>query len=137
MTALTSDRLSGQKDGLFRTVPVAAGVVIYAGALVVMNAGGYAEPGQAGVGLVTLGRAEYQANNATGANGAVTVKVRRGIFNFVSGVAGDAITTANRGATVYVIDDETVGLTSGGGTRSVAGWVYDVDADGVWVSIQP
>jgi hypothetical protein len=43
----------------------------------------------------------------------------------------------NVGKPCYMVDDQTVaktdGTTGGAATRSPAGWVRDVDADGVWV----
>jgi hypothetical protein len=74
-------------------------------------------------------------DNTGGADGAATVTVRRGIFPFANSANADAISRANIGATVYVVDDQTVALTNGTNTRSAAGRVYDVDADGVWVEI--
>ena len=136
MAALTADRYTLAHDGGdFRTLGVAAGKKIFAGSLVVANANGMAEPGLVAVGVGALGRAEYQVDNTQGADGALTVKIRRGIFNFASGAGADAITAANIAQTVYVIDDQTVGLTNGTNTRSVAGRVFMVDADGVWVEI--
>ena len=37
----------------------------------------------------------------------------------------------------YVVDDETVAKTNGTNTRSRAGVVVDVDAQGVWVTTGP
>lgn len=134
MAALTADRYTlAHEGGDFRTLGVAAGKKVFAGSLVLANANGLVEPGTPAVGLTCLGRAEYQADNSGGADGAITVKVRRGIHNWQSGAGGDAITIANIGQTVYVIDDQTVGLTNGTNTRSAAGRVFMVDADGVWV----
>ena len=45
MSALTADRNTPFKDGETIPVPVAAGAVIFAGALTVANATGYAAPG--------------------------------------------------------------------------------------------
>jgi hypothetical protein len=135
MTALSADRLTLTKDGKIRSVPVAAGKYIYAGALVVASATGFAEPGLTATTVTALGRADAAVDNTLGADGAVNVTVRRGVFAFVSAGGGDTITAANRGATVYVVDDQTVALTNGGNTRSAAGRVYDVDSDGVWVEI--
>jgi hypothetical protein len=56
-------------------------------------------------------------------NGAVTVEVATGSFYLNGGTGADAITQANVGATVYVINENTVGLTSSSGTRPVAGIV--------------
>ena len=127
MVALTADFDSPQVEGKFRSVPVAAGAKIYAGALVVMEAG-VAAPGSVAVGLVSLGRAQFQADNTGGAAGAVSVKVQRGVFAWNSGSGADAITAANIGAPAYIIDDNTVGLTNGGGTRSLAGTIFDIDS---------
>jgi hypothetical protein len=54
-------------------------------------------------------------------NGAVTVEVATGSFYLNGGTGADAITQVNVGATCYVINENTVGLTSSGGTRPVAG----------------
>ena len=48
----------------------------------------------------------------------------------------DLITTADIGADCYVVDDQTVAKTNGGGQRSVAGKIFDVDAQGVWVDLR-
>lgn len=126
MVALTSDFDCPNIEGKFRSVPVAANAVIYAGALVVLNAG-VAEPGVTATGLVTLGRAEHQANNSGGAAGSINVRVRRGVFLWNNSTGADLITEANLEQTAYVVDDNTVALTNGGGTRSVAGKIFDID----------
>jgi hypothetical protein len=56
-------------------------------------------------------------------NGAVTVEVATGSFYLNNGTGADAITQVNMGAPCYVINENTVGLTSGSGTRPVAGIV--------------
>ncbi len=56
-------------------------------------------------------------------NGAVTVEVATGTFWLQNGTGSDKITQANLGATVYVINENTVGLTNGSNTRPVAGIV--------------
>jgi hypothetical protein len=48
----------------------------------------------------------------------------------------DAISTANIGADCYIVDDQTVALTNGTNTRSVAGKIFDVDSAGVWVDMR-
>ena len=47
--------------------------------------------------------------------------------------AADQITAADIGNDCYGVDDQTVAKTNGANTRSVAGKIYDVDAQGVWV----
>ena len=49
--------------------------------------------------------------------------------------AADAIVRADVGADCYIVDDQTVAKTNGSNTRSVAGKIIAVDADGVWVKI--
>jgi hypothetical protein len=131
MTALIAQFDAPEVEGRIRSLPVAAGVKIYKGAIVVLS-GGNAEPGVTGLNLISAGRAEEDADNTGGGAGAISVRVRRGTFAWNSGAAGDAITEANIGAPAYIIDDNTVGLTNGGGggaaTRSVAGTIFDIDS---------
>lgn len=60
-------------------------------------------------------------------NGAVTAEIATGSFFLASGTGADAIGAANVGATCYVINETTVGLTSGGGTRPQAGVIEAYD----------
>lgn len=136
MAALSADRPTLAQDGVFRTLPVEAAKLIYSGALVMVDASGNAVPGATAIGLIAAGRAEARADNSAGAAGAITVRVRRGVFAFDNSSAADAISNANIGSTVYVVDDHTVALTNGTNTRSAAGTVHHVDADGVWVEIR-
>lgn len=130
--ALAADRNTPMKDGELVSVPVATGVTIYAGALVVANASGYATPGAVATTLTYLGRAEEQVVNP-GANGAKSVLVRRRkAFKWLNHGA-DAVVQADFGKTCYVVDDQTVAKTSGTNTRSAAGAVVGVDSDGIWV----
>lgn len=132
--ALTADRDTPERAGVDFSFPVAAATKIYAGALVALNAAGDAVPGATATTLTAVGRADEQVDN-TGAAGAKTVAVRKGVFRFDNSAAGDAITKAEIGDSAYIVDDETVAGTDGTGTRSVAGTIVDVDADGVWVEI--
>ena len=135
MTALASDRNTLAKDSRIRSLPVAAGKVIWAGSLVVINATGFAEPASTETGKVAAGRAECWVDNTNGADGAVAVRVARGVFAFGNSTGADAITHTEIGKTVYAVDDQTLAKTDGGATRILAGRVFDVDADGVWVEI--
>lgn len=89
---------------------------------------GYLKMGVTGTGLVCAGRIDTGWDNTSAgplgaghAAGAIQVAVRQGVFPWYMGTAGDAITNANVGALCYIIDNQTVGLTDGGGTRSIAG----------------
>ena len=59
-------------------------------------------------------------------NGATTAEVATGSFFLNAGTGSDAITQANVGATCYVFNENTVGLTSSSGTRPAAGVVESV-----------
>lgn len=133
--ALSADRSTHMKDGELISVPVAAGAVIYAGALVVADANGYAAPGSTATGLTALGRSEQAVDNTGGSNGDKTVLVRRNkAFKFKNS-GSDPVDQASLGKTCYIVDDETVAKTDGTGTRSAAGKVLGVESDGVWVEI--
>ena len=134
MAALSKDKDTVLRDGVLFHFPVAAATTIFAGGLVVLNAG-EAEPGSVATGLIAVGRAEEQADNSAGAAGDIKVPVRRGLFRFENSAAADEITLAEVGTTCYIVDDQTVAKTNGGATRSAAGIVRDVDALGVWVEI--
>jgi len=134
MAALAKDRNTKRKAGdELVNFPMKAATTIYAGALVVNDAG-YAAPGRTATTLRALGRAEKNVANP-GAAGAERVPIRRGIFCFANSTAGDLIALTEVGANCYIVDDQTVAKTDGGTTRSIAGVVRDVDAAGVWVEI--
>ena len=129
---LTADRNTQMKDGELIAVPIAAAKKIFAGSLVAANATGYATPGAVAATLTYLGRAEETVDNA-GADGALSVLVRRGkAFKFANS-ATDAVTQASMGKVCYIEDDQTVSATSDTGARSAAGKVIGVETDGVWV----
>lgn len=133
--ALTRDRNTPQKSGELLVIPVEAGKVIYAGALVAVNAAGNAIPAEAAAGLKAAGRSEEYVDNSSGAAGAKAVTVRRGVFKFANS-ATDPVGQANLLGTCYMVDDGTVAATDGTGTRSAAGKVLGIDPDGVWVEIR-
>lgn len=134
MAALTAARNTPARlTPRTRTVPVAANAVIQQGGQVQINAAGYAVPASATVANVTIGMAKAKVDNTGGANGAVNVDVDRGVFRFGNSTSTDLIGLTQIGSTVYVVDDQTVAKTNGGGTRPAAGKCFDVDASGVWV----
>ena len=116
MAALTAPRNTLQRFGSPAFL-VKAATVVYQGSLVVIDTG-----------LIAAGRAEHSA--AAGER----VAVLPGTFKFAN-LAADAIAQADVGTDCYIVDDQTVAKTNGGNTRSRAGKVIDIDADGVWVSI--
>lgn len=126
--ALSAPRNTPKREGQDYRFAIASGVRIYPGALVMLNAGGEARPGAAATGQTAAGRARTDSTEEPG-----FVLVERGVFRWKNSASGDAITAAHWGTNVYIVDDETVALTSGSSTRSVAGVCRGVDAAGVWV----
>lgn len=135
MSALTKDRNTLEKSGSLRADPILASTVIFAGSLVCLNAAGYAVPGATATTLKARGRAEEAVDNSAGANGALSVKTKKGVFVFANSAGGDEITIADVENTCYIVDDQTVAKTDGSSTRSVAGKIVSVDASGIAVEI--
>ena len=145
MTAMVAGKQLIKLDGT--SCDDAAGqkgnTIAFAGGLVMLDASGFAVKGQTLTGLVAVGVAKtnrgldrYDAT-ATGplgvlADGVQTVRWDEGIVPFANSGGGDAIlTTTQPGVPLYVVDDQTVALTNGSGTRSPAGLFHSIDAAGV------
>lgn len=130
------DEFAGQKGN----------TVVFAGGIVMLDASAFAIPGQTISGAYAVGVAQtnrdldrYDAT-ASGplgvlADGVQKVRWDEGIFRFANSGGGDAVlSTTIPGVPIWVVDDQTVALTSGSGTRSPAGRLHSLDADGsVWV----
>lgn len=115
--------------------PVAAGVIIYQGAMVAVDTSGYIRPARAAVTTDTvIGMALEPADNSDGAAGDIFCKASVGCFRW--GNNGTSVAIDDVGSVVYAVDDNSVDLSSGG-TRSPAGYVVDVDDEGVWVQHNP
>lgn len=132
---LNKDNNTPRREGARFNDPVAAATTIFAGALVALNAAGNAVRGGTASSGAARGVAIARADNSGGAAGDISVESERGTFRLKNSAAGDLITRAHIGQPAYIVDDETVALTSNGATRSVAGRIADVDANGVWVEV--
>lgn len=130
--ALTAGRTTSARIGAQVSMGVAAGKKIYSGALVARDSGGYATPGAVSSTIIGIGRAEETVDNTAGDNGTLTIRVSKGTFQY-GNYSGDPITIADIGYICYIYDDYRVAKTSNGGTRGVAGRIFDVDSSGVWV----
>lgn len=132
MTALSKDiqrlRLNADPITLGRG-PAAQSITFYRGSIVMTNAGGYVTVGAAATGQFARGVCTTPCVSP-GSNGAIEVGWEEGDFEFESGTSGDALTVANIGDTVYIIDDNTVGATDGSSARSAAGKMVAVSPNG-------
>jgi len=128
---LTADRNTSMQSLEIVVIGAGAGVQIFAGSQVVLNATGFAIPGKTATGLTYIGRAEEYVDNRGGADGAKSVVIRREkAFKWAN---DGTINQTKLFKPAYVVDDETVSGTDGGGTRSPSGLIVGIDADGVWV----
>jgi hypothetical protein len=130
---LTAGRNTQYRGRDLIVIPVAAATKIYGGSIVCINAAGFAVGGATATTLTYVGRAEDQADNTVGVDGAKTVTVRRQKAFKWGNLVADLITQADLYKTAYVVDDETVAKTNGGNTRSAASRIVGIDSDGVWI----
>jgi hypothetical protein len=135
MAALTTSRNTLKRGPDLLVAPLAASAVIHSGALVALNAAGYAVPGSVSATLKAAGRAQYSVNNSSGAAGAAKIEIERGVFRYLNHGA-DLVTQADLLSDCYIIDDQTVAKTNGSNARSRAGKVLELDDGGVWVEIR-
>lgn len=129
---LAADRNTLEREpDIYEGAP-AAGQTIYKGALVCLNASGEVVRGAVATTLKALGVAQ---NSTLDQAYPGTIRAKRGVFRFRNSTAGDAIAAADYGATCFIADDDQVAKTNGSSTRSAAGIIRGVDAQGVWVEI--
>lgn len=134
MAALTKDRnTKAALRGNIRSGLVAASTKLFTGALVMRNAAGYLVQGQTATGLVGVGVCQKVVDNSAGANGDLRADFELDVHQFDNSSGADEITIADIGALCYAVDDQTVAKTNGSNSRSPAGLIENVDAQGVWV----
>lgn len=133
MAALTADRNTPRRANRDFEFGVAATTKLWAGSIACINASGFLTKGAVATTLKTIGVVQETTDNTAGADGAIRCKVLRGCFRVANSSAGDLIAIADVNAQCFIVDDQTVAKTNGGSTRSVAGIIRNVDADGVWV----
>jgi hypothetical protein len=121
----------GTQDGHQPTAqPMAASVSIYAGTIAVTRAG-YAQPAHTPTNADICWGIYNGLNNGSPTvstpitngttAGDIVIGIDTGTFWLTPGTSSDALTQADVGATVYVVDEVTVGKTDGSNTRPVAG----------------
>lgn len=134
MSALTAERDTRRRDGNLMSLPLAA-VKVFAGSIAcISTATGYATKGATATTLVAVGIFTETVDNSAGNAGDLNATIdRQGWFRFDNSASADLIARDDIGKVCYLVDDHTVALTDGTGTRSAAGRIRDVDADGVWI----
>lgn len=131
MAALTASRNTKKRIGNVFGFPIKAATTVFQGGLAVLDAG-YAAPGRTAASLIAVG--VFTENATAVAAGDASANVEAGVFKFAN-AAADPAAQADVGADCFIVDDQTVAKTNGGATRSRAGKIAAVDADGVWVQV--
>ncbi len=136
MAVLAADKKVEYTQGQELGFPVINADIIYAGALVSVNAAGYALPGSDAAGQIFQGVAMNAQDNSSGAAGDKTVTLlRRGLFKMT---LGTAITQANVGDNVFLVDDQTVDVTAQVANKIFVGIIASyIDSTHAWVDIEP
>lgn len=135
MAALNSVRDTSEiaQEAKYLSLPVKGKTTIYQGALVALDADGYAIPGKKAEGLTAAGRAEETVEN-TGGDGELVIRVTRGVFVYANtSTAANKVGAGHVLKPCYIQDDQTVTALATG--ASVAGLVIRVDDNGVAVEI--
>jgi hypothetical protein len=143
MTALAQGRQTRKLVDGKQNAPQKGSTTIYQGGIVCLDTSGYAVPGAATATLIAVGVAcsnggqDSWAN--TGSDGASTVDYEDSAtgeaFGFNNSASSDEITAAHIGKPCYIVDDNTVALTSNSGARPIAGVVRRVESSLVYVEI--
>ncbi|EBQ3682365.1 hypothetical protein ACFSFZ_02480 [Mixta tenebrionis] len=142
MTAITEPRDTAWRDCILVPVPVAKGEVIPMGAIVCVNATGFAVNGKEDATLKYAGCADESVDNSAGEDGAQLINVRANkAFKWAS---DGTITQASLLSRAYIVDNQTLSAENGGtpaegetpageATRSSAGKIILIESDGVWI----
>ncbi len=134
MAALTKDRNTLNKElGRSILVPVAATTQIFAGAMVARNATGFAVPAADTAGLKVVGVADEGVDNDPGADGDLSIIVRKGVFGFTT--LGTVIDQADMGNEVFVSDDNNLEKTGGVSNNIRAGTLDAIEGSQFYIKI--
>jgi len=136
MTALAEDKQIELQDGVEKDFLVAASEKLFAGALACVNADGYALEGSDTSGLIFQGIAMDQKDNSSGSDGDLDIVLRR--RGLVKVIMGTAITIANIGDNVFLVDDQTVDLVANVTNNILCGIIAGyIDTTHAWIDIEP
>ena len=112
------------------SLPVQAGAKCWGGSVATTYKGYALAPSTPSSDMLCWGLYQRTADlSATGtANGDISVEVETGDFWLYGGTGADALTQANVGQPVYLIDEKTVGATNGSSSRPAAGTLKRIDS---------
>lgn len=136
MTALaTGKQFAELSDPEFMEVPQKGSTVIYKGATVMLDTSGYGHPAGASTTAVCIGvyddpREALDRSDSTGlSDGVKKITVKAGVFARKNDTGSPVLATTQPGTMLFAVDDQTVSLSDGGGTRVPCGRLYKYDAN--------
>lgn len=135
MTAITTKKDVRRQEGNVLSYPVAASTDLQEGALVALN-GGYAVDAADTASLQFVGVCDTEADNSTGADGDIRVKVST--YGVIDVAANFSAAATDCGAKVYAIDNQTVDLAANTTNDVLVGRIVEVvSASKLRVAITP
>lgn len=136
MTALKKDKKLEYTEGVELAFEVLAEAEIFAGSFVCVDADGYAQPGADTAAFIFEGVAIEYVSNVGGLSGVKSVVLRR--RGLIKALLDTAITIANVGDNVFLVDDQTVDLTANVDNNIFCGVIAGyIDTTHAWIDIEP
>jgi hypothetical protein len=133
---LAADKALEYTEGVELAFPVINADIIYGGSFVCVNAAGYALPGSDTAGLIFEGVAIERVDNSLGNAGDKSVRLRR--RGLIKATLATAITQANVGDNVFLVDDESVDLAANTDNDIFCGIIAQyLDATHAMIDIEP
>jgi hypothetical protein len=135
MAALTADKKLEYKEGVEVPVPVKTLTEIFAGSFLCVDATGWGVPGADTAGLIFQGASRTYIPSTSGNGAATAIARRRGL---VKATFGTAISQANVGDNVFLVDDQTVDLIGNVTNGIFCGVIAEyIDATHAYIDIEP
>jgi len=110
------------------SIPLHASTTVYAGSFALTaTADGLVKNSASPASTDTVWGVIQRQVTCGSSSASVSAEIETGSFYFAAGANSDALVQADIGKVVYVIDEVTVGKTTGSGTRPVAGTLLNID----------
>jgi len=136
MSNITVRKDVRRQEGNILSYPVAASTKLFEGALIALNASGYAVKAADTTNFTFVGVCDETADNTSGSAGDIRVKVWT--YGVVDVVANFSAAAADAGKKVYQLDDQTVDLAANVTNDVLVGKIVEVvSASKLRVAITP
>lgn len=125
-------------DPLYNFGPQKGSTIVFQNGLVMTDASGFLRPAAAGVagsfcvGIYDDPHSVFDRSDATGlADGVKTLQYKEGVYGLQNDGTNPILSTTRPGTALYSVDDQTVSLSSLGGTRPPAGRFRRLDTTAI------